>query len=119
MNDSIGFVEVAGLVAAIEVADAMSKSARVSIKTITSDDAGGVTVICEGDLAAVGAAVDAGKAAGARLGECVATNVIPRPDESLEGLVNTRIGSIFAGELATKASANANVKAKTKKSASK
>lgn len=112
MNGSIGFVEVAGLVSAIEVADAMSKSARVSIKTITSDDAGQVTVICEGDLAAVNAAVDAGKAAGSRLGECVATNVIPRPDESLENLVNDKIVSVFADD---KVAASTAAKAKTKR----
>ncbi|CAG37760.1 BMC domain-containing protein [Desulfotalea psychrophila] len=117
MNGSIGFVEVIGLVAAIEVADAMTKAARVSVKTITTDAAGGVTVICEGDLGAVGAAVDAGKAAGSRLGECVATNVIPRPDDSLEVLVNDKIGSIFAEEKA--AAAAAKVAANAKRPATK
>ncbi|WP_156792332.1 BMC domain-containing protein [Desulfotalea psychrophila] len=107
MDGSIGFVEVVGLVAAIEVADAMAKAARVSVKTITTDAAGGVTVICEGDLAAVGAAVDAGKAAGSRLGECVGTNVIGRPDESLEALLTDKIGSVFAEEKAAAAIAAA------------
>lgn len=114
MNGSIGFVEVAGLVAAIECADAMTKSARVSLKTITTDAAGHVTVICEGDLAAVNAAVDAGKAAGLRLGECVATNVIPRPDESLEVLVNEKIDSVFAADKAAAQPATEKEEDKTK-----
>ena len=112
MDGSIGFVEVVGLVAAIEVADAMTKAANVNVKTITSDDAGGITIICEGDLAAVGAAVDAGKAAGSRLGECVGTNVIGRPDASLEALLTDKMGSVFAEEKAAAAKGLASKAAK-------
>ena len=62
-NEALGFVETRGLVAAIEAADAMVKAARVRIKTVGNADAALISVICEGDLAACAAAVDAGKAA--------------------------------------------------------
>ncbi len=62
-NEAMGFVETQGLVAAIEAADAMVKAARVRIKTVGNADAALISVICEGDLAACAAAVDAGKAA--------------------------------------------------------
>ena len=95
MNDSLGLVEVVGLVAAVEAADAMSKAARVHVRSVANADAGLLSVICEGDLAAVNAAVDAGKAAASRLGECVGTNVIPRPGDGLGEMIADKIGSIF------------------------
>lgn len=95
MNDSLGLVEVVGLVAAVEAADAMSKAARVHVRSVANADSGFLTVICEGDLAAVGAAVDAGKAAASRLGECVGTNVIARPGDGLGDMIANKIGSIF------------------------
>ena len=55
-NDSIGFVEAYGMVAAIEAADAMVKAARVKVKTVLNADVGMLSVICEGDLAACKAA---------------------------------------------------------------
>lgn len=95
MNDSLGLVEVIGLVAAVEAADAMSKAARVHVRSVANADSGMLTVICEGDLAAVGAAVDAGKAAASRLGECIGTNVIARPGDGLGDMIANKIGSIF------------------------
>ena len=95
MNDSLGLVEVIGLVSAVEAADAMSKAARVHVRSVANADSGMLTVICEGDLAAVAAAVDAGKAAASRLGECVGTNVIARPGDGLGEMIANKIGSIF------------------------
>ena len=60
MNEALGMVETRGLVAAIEAADAMVK-----------------------------AAVEAGGAAAARLGEVVATHVIPRPHTDVNKLLPT------------------------------
>ena len=80
-------VECMGLVAMIEAADAMVKAANVKLVGYERIDAGLVTAIVRGDVAAVRAAVDAGAAAGARVGQVVATHVIPRPhgdvDEAL------------------------------------
>jgi ethanolamine utilization protein EutM len=85
--EALGMVECMGLVAMIEAADAMVKTANVRLVGYERIDAGLVTAIVRGDVAAVKAAVDAGAAAGARVGKVVSTHVIARPhgdvDESL------------------------------------
>jgi microcompartment protein CcmL/EutN len=45
-----------------------------------------VTALVRGDVAACKAAVDAGAAAAARVGEVVAVHVIPRPHADLEAI---------------------------------
>ena len=50
---SLGFVETAGLVIAIQVADAMAKAAEVEIISAHKVDGLRVCVICKGDVAAV------------------------------------------------------------------
>ena len=92
-NTSLGFVETYGLVAAVEAADAMAKAARVRVKTVVNADLGLLSVICEGDLAACRAAVDAGKAAAERIGDCITSNVIGRPDADTEEFIDRRIDS--------------------------
>jgi len=94
-NEALGFVETRGLVAAIEAADAMVRAARVRIKTVGNADAALISVICEGDVAACAAAVDAGKAAAARVGDFVGSNLIPRPDDDTATLVSDRIDVIM------------------------
>ncbi len=101
-NESLGFVETIGLVTAIETADAMVKAARVRVKTVANADAGLISVICTGDLAACMAAVDAGKAAAMRVGQVVSTNLIPRPDDDTETLVASGIGSIMKAKPASR-----------------
>ncbi len=85
--NAIGFVEVVGLLAAIEAADAMVKAAQVRLLKQHIISPGWVTVVVEGDLASCKAAVDAGKAAAARLGQVLSTLVLGRPDLDTEGLV--------------------------------
>lgn len=104
-NESLGFVETYGMVAAVEAADAMVKAARVKVKTVVNADLGLLSVICEGDLAACKAAVDAGKAAAARVGDCLGTNLIPRPDIDTEALIDTHIDSKITPNLQPKAAA--------------
>jgi ethanolamine utilization protein EutM len=48
---------------------------------------GMVTALVVGDVAAVKAAIDAGSAAAARVGEVVGVQVIPRPHEDLGGVL--------------------------------
>ena len=72
-------VECMGLVAMIEAADAMVKSANVKLVGYERIDAGLVTAIVRGEVGAVKAAVEAGAAAGRRVGTVVAVHVIPRP----------------------------------------
>jgi ethanolamine utilization protein EutK len=85
--DAIGFVEVVGLVAAIEAGDAMVKAAKVRLLREHRISPGWETVVVEGDLAACQAAVQAGRAAALRLGKVISSLVIPRPDRDTEGLV--------------------------------
>ena len=79
MEEALGMVECRGLVAMIEAADAMVKAANVQLVGYERIDAGLVTAIVRGEVAAVRSAVDAGAAAARRVGEVVATHVIPRP----------------------------------------
>ena len=89
MNEALGMVETRGLVAAIEAADAMVKAANVYL--IGKEHVGGglVTVMVRGDVGAVKAAVEAGGAAAANLGEVIATHVIPRPHTDVNKLLPT------------------------------
>lgn len=80
---SKGFIETKGLVAAIEAADAMVKAANVTLTGRKLIGGGLVTVMIEGDVGAVKAAVDAGAAAAQKVGELVSVHVIARPDEEL------------------------------------
>lgn len=82
--EALGMVECRGLVAMIEAADAMVKTANVRLVGYEKIDAGLVTAIVRGEVGAVKAAVDAGAAAGRRVGEVVAVHVIPRPHEEIE-----------------------------------
>ena len=76
-------VECMGLVAMIEAADAMVKTANVTLVGYERIDAGLVTAIVRGEVGAVKAAVEAGAAAGRRVGTVVAVHVIPRPHEEV------------------------------------
>jgi len=87
MPEALGMVECRGLVAMIEAADAMVKAANVRLVGWEKIDAGLVTAIVRGDVAAVRAATDAGAAAARRVGELIAVHVIPRPHESLEAIL--------------------------------
>ena len=80
---SKGFIETKGLVAAIEAADAMVKAANVTLTGRKLIGGGLVTVMIEGDVGAVKAAVDAGAAAAQKVVELVSVHVIARPDEGL------------------------------------
>lgn len=80
-RQAIGFVETRGLIAVIEAADAMLKSADVRFVGYEQIGSGIVSAVVEGNVAAVQAAVDAGAAAARAVGELVSTNVIARPHE--------------------------------------
>ena len=78
-QEALGMIETRGLVALIEATDAMLKAANVSYRGIRKVGAGYASVFVDGDVAACKAAVDAGAAAAARIGEVVTVHVIPRP----------------------------------------
>ena len=85
--EALGMVETRGLVAAIEAADAMVKAANVTLIGSEKIGSGLVSIMVRGDVGAVKAAVEAGGAAASRLGEVVATHVIPRPHGDVEKLL--------------------------------
>ena len=87
MYEALGMVETRGLVAAIEAADAMVKAANVVLIGSEKIGSGLVSVMVRGDVGAVKSAVEAGGAAAGRLGEVVATHVIPRPHEDVNRLL--------------------------------
>ena len=86
-QDALGMVETRGLTAAIEAADAMTKSAEVTLVGTEKIGSGLVTVMVRGDVGAVKAAVESGSAAATRLGELVAAHVIPRPHNDVEKIL--------------------------------
>ncbi len=85
--EALGMIETRGLVASIEAADAMVKAANVTLIGTEKIGSGLVSVMVRGDVGAVKAAVEAGGAAAARLGEVVATHVIPRPHSDVEKIL--------------------------------
>ena len=72
-QEALGMVETKGLVGAIEAADAMVKSANVSLVGYEKIGSGLVTVMVRGDVGAVKAAV--------------AQHVIPRPHTVVEKIL--------------------------------
>lgn len=90
MGDALGMVETKGLVGSIEAADAMTKAANVELIGYEKIGSGLVTVMVRGDVGAVKAAVDAGRAAAERVGEVVSVHVIPRPHVDTEMILPKR-----------------------------
>ena len=86
-QEALGMVETRGLVAAIEAADAMTKAANVTLVGTEKIGSGLVTVMVRGDVGAVKSAVESGAASASRLGELVATHVIPRPHTDVEKIL--------------------------------
>ena len=86
-TNSLGMIETKGLVAAIEAADAMTKSANVTLVGYEKIGSGLVTVLVRGDVGAVKAAVDAGAVAANNVGEIVSQHVIPRPHSDVEKIL--------------------------------
>jgi ethanolamine utilization protein EutM len=81
---SIGLIETRGLVAALEALDTMCKAANIRMIDLKKVGSGLVTVIVEGDVAAVTSAIEAGKLAHTKTGgELISSNVIPRPHSEL------------------------------------
>ena len=83
-QEALAKVETRGLVAAIEAADAMCKAANVTLIGTEKIGSGLVTVMVRGDVGAVKSSVEAGADSAGRLGELVATHVIPRPHGDVE-----------------------------------
>ena len=86
-QEALGMVEPRGLEASIEAADTMLKAANVVLVGTEKIGSGLVTVMVRGDVGAVKSAVESGAEAAGRLGELVATHVIPRPHNDVEKIL--------------------------------
>ena len=86
-QEALGMVETRGLVAAIEAADSMLKAANVTLVGTEKIGSGLVSIMVRGDVGAVKAAVESGAASASKLGELVATHVIPRPHADVEKIL--------------------------------
>lgn len=88
MREALGLIETIGLVGAVEAADAMVKTANVTLDGKEYTAAGYVAVWVRGDVGAVRAAIDAGSAAARSVGELLTSHVIPMPFDDTERIVN-------------------------------
>ncbi len=84
---ALGLIETQGFTAVFEAIDTACKVANVQVVGKEKLGGGYITVIIQGDLAAVKAAVEAGKAKVEGLGKLIAAHVLARPSESVLGLL--------------------------------
>lgn len=84
MKQALGFFEVRSLTAAIEAADRMLKAADVRIRDFNFVGSGVVSVVVEGEVAAVKAAVESAEMTAGNMGEVISVNVIPRPNDEVD-----------------------------------
>lgn len=84
---AIGLIETQGFTAAIEATDTACKTSNVEVVGREKLGGGYITVIIKGDVAAVEAAVEAGKAKVQGLGKLIAAHVIARPSAGILSLL--------------------------------
>ena len=80
---ALGMIEVYGYLTAVEALDSALKAANVSRLGVEKVRGGLVTVLVEGDVGAVKAAMDASAAAAERVGPVISVHVIPRPADDV------------------------------------
>lgn len=86
-ENALGMIECRGFAAMVEAADAMTKAARVELKSYVQTGGGYVTAVVRGDVAAVRAALDAGSRAAESVGEVISVHIIPRPHENVDAVL--------------------------------
>lgn len=84
---AIGLIETQGFTAVIEAVDTAAKAAAVEVIGKEKLGGGYVTILLKGDVAAVQAAVDAGRKKVDGLGKLIAAHVIPRPSPAIMSLL--------------------------------
>jgi ethanolamine utilization protein EutM len=87
MAQALGMIETRSFATVVEAADAMVKAAKVELVAYEKTGGGYVTAIIRGDVAAVKAACDAGRAGAARVGEIVSVHIIARPHENVDEIM--------------------------------
>ena len=84
--EAYGYIEVVGLVPANAAADTALKAANVQIVCKENTGKAMIAVILKGEIGDVRTAIDAAQNEVSKIGTVVSTNVIARPDASLEKL---------------------------------
>jgi len=84
---ALGFIETQGFTAVFEAIDQACKAANVEVVGKEKLGGGYVTVVIQGDVAAVKAAVEAGQEHVEGLGTLIAAHVIARPSEAVVSLL--------------------------------
>jgi microcompartment protein CcmL/EutN len=86
-NFAVGLIETQGFTAAFEAVDTALKTANVEVLAREKLGGGYITIIIKGDVSAVRAAVDAGKARVEGLGRLIAAHVIASPSQGVLALL--------------------------------
>jgi microcompartment protein CcmL/EutN len=84
---AVGLIETQGFTAVFEAIDTALKTASVEVLAREKLGGGYITVLIKGDVAAVRAAIDAGKAKVEGLGRLIAAHVIPSPSKGVLSLL--------------------------------
>ena len=84
---AVGLIETQGFTAVFEAIDTAVKTAAVEVLAREKLGGGYITVVIKGDVAAVRAAVDAGKMKVEGLGKLIAAHVIPSPSAAVLSLL--------------------------------
>ena len=95
--EALGMIETKGFVTLVEAVDAMMKAADVTFLGWEKIGSGLVTAFVSGDVAAVKAAIDAGAAAGGRIGDVVGVQVIARPHDDIDIVLPASAASARSG----------------------
>jgi len=85
--NAIGLIETQGFTAVTAAADAACKAAEVRVIAKEKLGGGYITIVVEGDVAAVTAAVEAGRLAAESVGKLISAYVIPRPGEGVASIL--------------------------------
>jgi microcompartment protein CcmL/EutN len=86
-NFAVGLIETQGFTAAFEAIDTALKTANVEVLAREKLGGGYITIIIKGDVAAVRAAIDAGKSHVEGLGKLIAAHVIASPSKGVLALL--------------------------------
>ncbi|MCM3340081.1 BMC domain-containing protein [Paenibacillus sp. MER TA 81-3] len=87
MKESLGMIETIGMTPAIRAADMMVKCAYVTVLGFEKSGSGIVTVLIQGKLDSVQAALDIGALEAKNTGELVAVHIINNPDDGIGQLL--------------------------------
>ena len=114
MNQAIGLIEVKGYGSAVMIADTMVKVAAVELIGVQRAwGFGWMTIEVAGDVGAVKAAVDAGKAKAMEGNSFISALVIPRPANALDKVIIDKVDYPKASEQPSVTQENAEEKETT------